>query len=351
MCRRMRIVTRASRKLPIQLLRGKIALVAGATRGAGRGIAIALGEAGATVYCTGRSSRRDQPKRLLEPGQSETIEETAEMVTAAGGHGIAVKVDHEVPSEVKKLVARIRRRYKGLDILVNDVWGGDALTEWSKPFWEVNLDNGLRMLKQAIHSHIITAHYAAPLMLGRQGGIIFEITDGDAFYYRGNLFYDLVKISAIRLAFAMARELQKRHIAAVALTPGFLRSERVLAHFKVTEANWKDVGKRSRDNEDKNSKDQNDAPGDFMVSESPRYIGRAVVALAADPQAMKKTGRVFSSWNLAREYGFTDVDGTQPHWGDYARKKYGKYKICDKEFYSYWTPGLIELIFPDWFGS
>ncbi|MGA8437081.1 MAG: SDR family oxidoreductase [Candidatus Sulfotelmatobacter sp.] len=343
-------MTPASRKFPIQRLRGKIALVAGATRGAGRGIAIALGEAGATVYCTGRSSRKDQAKRLLKPGQSETIEETADLVTAAGGHGIAVKVDHEVPSEVKKLAALIKRRHQGLDILVNDIWGGDALTEWSKPFWAVNLDNGLRMLKQATHSHIITAHYAAPLLLGRPGGIIFEITDGDAFYYRGNLFYDLVKISVIRLAFAMARELRKRNIASVALTPGFLRSERVLEHFKVTEANWKDVGKKSQ-NKDKNSKEQNDAPSDFMLSESPRYIGRAVVALATDPKAMNKTGRVFSSWNLAREYGFTDLDGAQPHWGNYARKKYGKYKICDKKFYSYWTPGLIELIFPEWFGN
>jgi NAD(P)-dependent dehydrogenase (short-subunit alcohol dehydrogenase family) len=330
-----------------KFLQSKIALVAGATRGAGRGIAIALGEAGATVYCTGRSSRKDLRKRPLKPGQRETIEETAELVTAAGGQGIAVKVDHEVPAEVKKLVARIKRQHKGLDILVNDVWGGDALTEWSKPFWTVNLENGLRMLKQAIHSHIITAHYAAPLMLSRKGGIIFEITDGDAFYYRGNLFYDLVKISVIRLAFAMARELRKREIASVALTPGFLRSERVLAHFKVTEANWKDVAKNK--SKDKNSKDQNNAPSDFMVSESPRYIGRALVALATDPNVMNKTGRVFSSWALAGEYGFTDLDGSQPHWGDYARKKYGKYKICDDQFYSYWTPGLIDLIFPDWF--
>ncbi len=339
-----------SKKSPSKSLRGKVALVAGATRGAGRGIAIALGEAGATVYCTGRSSRKDRPKRSLKPGQRETIEETADLVTAAGGHGIAVKVDHEVPAEVKKLVARIKRRHKGLDILVNDVWGGDALTEWSKPFWTVNLENGLRMLKQAVHSHIITAHYAAPLMLGRKHAIIFEITDGDAFYYRGSLFYDLVKISVIRLAFAMSRELYKRHIASVALTPGFLRSERVLEYYKVTEANWKDVGKRSK-NKDANSYEQNDAPSDFMISESPRYIGRAVVALATDPHVMKKTGRVFSSWALAREYGFTDLDGTQPHWGNYARKKYGKYKICDDKFYSYWVPGLIELVFPDWFGE
>ena len=324
-----------------RVLQGKIALVAGATRGAGRGIAIALGEAGATVYCTGRSSRG----RLATPGRPETIEETAELVTAAGGLGIAVRVDHTEPAEVKKLVARIKRRHKGLDILVNDVWGGDALTEWGKAFWTVNLENGLRMLKQAIHSHIITAHYAAPLMLGRRRGIIFEITDGDAFYYRGNLFYDLVKISVIRLAFAMSRELRKRDIAAVALTPGFLRSEAVLEHFGVSEANWKNAAKKKRGN----SENQNDAPSDFMVSESPRYIGRAVVALAADRQVSKKSGRVFSSWALAREYGFTDIDGTQPHWGNYARKKYGKYKICDERFYSYWVPGLVELIFPDWF--
>jgi NAD(P)-dependent dehydrogenase (short-subunit alcohol dehydrogenase family) len=330
-----------------KVLQGKIALVAGATRGAGRGIALALGEAGATVYCTGRSSRKRSRGRLPTPGRPETIEETAELVTAAGGRGIAVRVDHTEPAEVKKLVAAIKRRHKGLDILVNDVWGGDVLTEWGKTFWTVNLENGLRMLKQAIHSHIITAHYAVPLMLGRHKGIIFEITDGDAFYYRGNIFYDLVKISVIRLAFAMARELRKRDIVSVALTPGFLRSEAVLDHFEVSEANWKEAGRKKDSN--LNSKDQNDAPNDFMASESPRYIGRAVVALAADPKAKKKSGRVFSSWALAREYGFTDLDGTRPHWGNYARKKYGKYKICDEQFYSYWVPGLVELIFPDWF--
>ncbi len=354
-------------KSPKKTLQGKIALVAGATRGAGRGIAIALGEAGATVYCTGRSSRTQSRKHAATPGRPETIEETAELVTAAGGRGIAVRVDHTIPADVKKLVAQIKRRHKGLDILVNDVWGGDALTEFGKPFWQVNLENGLAMLKQAIHSHIITSHYAAPLMLGqsaegskgsrgRKGsggtrgkvrGIIFEITDGDAFYYRGNIFYDLVKISVIRLAFAMARELRKRDIASVALTPGFLRSERVLEHFKVSEANWKEAGQDKKHAQ--NSKDQNDSASDFMVSESPRYIGRAVVALASDPGVKNKSGRVFSSWALAREYNFTDVDGTRPDWGAHARKKYGKYKICDEEFYSYWVPGLIELIFPDWF--
>ena len=359
---------KAPKRVPKKVLKGKIALVAGATRGAGRGIAIALGEAGATVYCTGRSSRKRSRGRTRQrpstPGRPETIEETAELVTAAGGRGIPVRVDHTEPADVKKLVAGIKRRHQGLDILVNDVWGGDALTEFGKTFWTCNLDNGLRMMKQAIHSHIITSHYAVPLMLarekrgsargsGRSGGkgrgIIFEITDGDAFYYRGNIFYDLVKISVIRLAFAMARELRKRDVVSVALTPGFLRSEAVLEHFGVTEANWKEAAKKKDANV--NSQDQNDSPADFLVSESPRYIGRAVVALAADPKLKKKSGRVFSSWALAREYGFTDLDGTQPHWGNHARKKYGKYKICDERFYSYWVPGLVELIFPDWFSS
>jgi NAD(P)-dependent dehydrogenase (short-subunit alcohol dehydrogenase family) len=326
-----------------KVLKGKIALVAGATRGAGRGIAVALGEAGATVYCTGRSSRR----RPATPGRPETIEETAELVTAAGGRGIAVRVDHTEPEEVKKLVARIRRRHKRLDILVNDVWGGDALTEFGKTFWTVNLDKGLQMLKQAIHSHIITSHYAVPLMLGRGKGIIFEITDGDAFYYRGNIFYDLVKISVIRLAFAMAHELRKRDLVSVALTPGFLRSESVLDHFGVSEANWKEARKKAPQGRSKRV--VHDAAMDFMVSESPRYVGRAVVALAADTKVKEKSGRVFSSWALAREYGFTDLDGTQPDWGAYARKQYGKYKICDEKFYSYWVPGLVDLIFPDWF--
>src|SRR3984957_14170683 len=326
-----------------QTLKDKIALVAGATRGAGRGIAGALGEAGATVYCTGRSTR----KKGATPGRPETIEETAEMVTAAGGHGIAVRVDHTIPGEVKKLVAGIKRRHQGLDILVNDVWGGDRLTQFGKGFWSANLENGLQMLKQALHSHIITAHFAAPLMFGRPGAIIFEITDGDGFYYRGNIFYDLVKTSVMRLAFGMSKELRKKGVTALALTPGFLRSEAMLDHFKTTEATWREVGKRK--NAKANSPDQNDSPEDFMISESTRYIGRAVVALASDAHVQNKAGRVFSTWNLAKEYGFTDLDGTQPDWGTHALQKYGETKACDAQFYAYWESGLIDKMFPEWF--
>jgi NAD(P)-dependent dehydrogenase (short-subunit alcohol dehydrogenase family) len=328
--------------VPKQLLKGKIALVAGATRGAGRGISVALGEAGATVYCTGRSTRENP----INPKRPETIEETAEMVTAAGGRGIAVRVDHTEQREVQKLMAAIKRRHKGLDILVNDVWGGDALTEFGKRFYQTNLDNGLQMLKQAVHSHIITAYYAVPLMLERKGAIVFEITDGDAFYYRGNLFYDLVKTSVIRLAFAMGLELRKQDIVAIALTPGFLRSEVVLEHFGVTELNWKNAGGTPPG---RKKRVVHDARPDFMFSESPRYIGRAVVALASDAKVKEKSGCVFSTWGLSREYGFTDLDGTQPHWGDYAKKTYGEFKVCDKGFYDYWNTGLIEKIFPDWF--
>jgi NAD(P)-dependent dehydrogenase (short-subunit alcohol dehydrogenase family) len=341
--------TRVQKKIPQEppplgkALRGKIALVAGATRGAGRGIAVALGEAGATVYCTGRSTRQ----RKATPGRPETIEETAELVTAAGGRGIAVRVDHTIPAEVGRLVSQIKREHHGLDILVNDIWGGDALTQFGKGFWSANLENGLQMLNQAVDSHLITAHYAAPLMFGRPGAIIFEITDGDGFYYRGNIFYDLVKTSVIRLAFAMSKELRKKKITALALTPGFLRSEAMLDHFKTSEAHWREVGKRK--NPQANSADQNDAPEDFMISESPRYVGRAVVALASDPEVAKKSGRVFSTWGLSREYGFTDLDGTQPHWGDHAAKKYGEHKICDDIFYSYWEFGLVDKMFPEWF--
>jgi NAD(P)-dependent dehydrogenase (short-subunit alcohol dehydrogenase family) len=310
-------------------LEGKIAVVAGATRGAGRGIACMLGEAGATVYCTGRSVRGKPAGK-----RPETIDETAEMVTARGGKGIAVQVDHTVEDQVKALFDRVQSEQKRLDILVNDVWGGDELTEFGTPFWKLNLDQGFTMLRQAVHSHIITSRYAAPLMIDRGEGLIVEITDGDSFTYRGNLFYDLVKTSVIRLAFAMSRELRSRKVTSLAVTPGFLRSEAMLDHFGVTESNWKEGTK----------KDPN-----FIASETPFYVGRAVAALAADPNVFAKSGRVLSSWDLSVEYGFRDIDGTQPHWNNHFEKTYGhKIKTCDEGFYAYCLGGPVELLYPDW---
>jgi NAD(P)-dependent dehydrogenase (short-subunit alcohol dehydrogenase family) len=311
-------------------LKGRVALVAGATRGAGRGIACALGEAGATVYCTGRSVRGGPASGERRP---ETIEETAELVSARGGKGVAVQTDHTVEDQVGALFERVKAEQKRLDVLVNDVWGGDELTEFGKPFWQVSLPKGRLMLERAIYSHIVTSHFAGPLLIQAGKGLIVEITDGDNFAYRGNVFYDLVKTSVIRLAFAWARELRKRGITCVALTPGFLRSEAMLEHFGVTPQNWRDGAK----------KDPN-----FIASETPLYVGRAVAALAADPQVFQKTGRVFSSWGLTREYGFPDADGRQPDWGKHFEEKYGAYKTCDEAFYEYWRGGPIDMLWPDW---
>ena len=279
-------------------LKGCICLVAGATRGAGRGIACMLGEAGATVFCTGRSVH-GKPATGNRP---ETIEETAEMVDHLGGVGIAVQVDHTVEEQVAALIGRIKGEQGRLDLLVNDVWGGDELSEWGKPFWEQSLQNGLLMQRRAVLSHIITSYHAAPLMVPAGHGLIVEITDGDTSGYRGNLFYDLAKSSAIRLALAMAEDLRPHNVAAVALTPGFLRSEAMLDHFGVTEANWRDGAKQDPH---------------FIASETPYYIGRAVAALAADPTIMQKSGSALSSWKMAEEYGFTDIDGSRPNWGLY----------------------------------
>jgi NAD(P)-dependent dehydrogenase (short-subunit alcohol dehydrogenase family) len=290
-------------------LEGRIAVVAGATRGAGRGIAVTLGEAGATVYCTGRSTRAGQarPAPLTGvdfelAGRPETIDETAEMVTGRGGHGIAVRVDHNVPQEVEALFRRVRSEQRRLDILINDIWGGDELSQWGMPFWELDLRKGLLMQERAVHSHIITSRYGAPLLLETGAGLVVEVTDGDSMAYRGNLFYDLAKISAIRLAYAMAEELRPHGITAVALTPGFLRSEAMLDHFGVTEDNWQEGARQDPH---------------FIASETPFYIGRAVASLAADPNILAKSGKALSTWALSEEYGFTDVDGRQPHWGRY----------------------------------
>jgi NAD(P)-dependent dehydrogenase (short-subunit alcohol dehydrogenase family) len=281
----------------VKPLENKIAVVAGATRGAGRGIARMLGEAGATVYCTGRSVR-GQP---ATPGRPETIEETAEMVTAAGGRGIPVRVDHTVVDQVDALFGRVRREQGRLDILVNDIWGGDSLIEWATPFWQLSIEKGFRMLQQAVQTHIITSRHGVPLMIERGTGLIVEVTDGDHLGYRVNLFYDLAKISAIRLAYGMAVDLRDHPgITALAVTPGYLRSEQMLDNFGVTEANWQDAVKKRRL---------------FSESETPAYVGRAVAALAADPNVHEKAGQVLASWTLMREYGFRDEDGRQPDWG------------------------------------
>ena len=277
-------------------LEGKVALVAGATRGAGRGTAVALGEAGATVYCTGRSTR----ERRSEYDRPETIEETAEEVAATGGAGIAVAVDHLERDQVAALVGRIDAEHGRLDVLVNDIWGGERLFEWDTPLWEHDLDNGLRMLRLALDTHLITSHFALPLLIRRPGGLVVEMTDGTADYnaatYRNSAFYDLVKTATIRLAFAQGHELAGHGCTAVALTPGWLRSEMMLEAMGVSEANWR---------EGRN-------PHFAAISESPRFVGRAVAALAADPELGRRNGGSFSSGGLAREYGFTDVDGSQP---------------------------------------
>ncbi|MFW5436822.1 SDR family oxidoreductase [Paenibacillus apiarius] len=284
-------------------LRNQVAVVAGATRGAGRGIAAMLGEAGATVYCTGRSARG----QLSGMGRSETIEDTAELVTANGGKGIPVRVDHTVEKDVKALFERIKEEQNGqLDILVNDVWGGDPLTEWGKGFWEHSLANGLLMQQQAVHSHMMTSYYGAPLMVARRHGLIIEITDGMDYRYRGNVYYSLAKVSAIHLAAAMAEDLRPHGVAAVAVTPGFLRSEAMLDQFGVSEQNWREAGRQDPH---------------FLMSETPTYIGKAIVALAADPERMDKSGKSYSTWGLSDEYGFTDADGSRPHWGKYAAEQ------------------------------
>lgn len=282
-------------------LTGKVALVAGATRGAGRGIALELGALGAHVYVTGRTTRQ----QASDMKRSETIEDTAEMIEARGGTATAVQTDHSDPGQVKRLAERIQNEQGGLDILVNDIWGGDDLTNWEHKLWEHSLEDGLLIQRRAVHTHLITSHYLLPLMLERPGGLVLEITDGVDDRFRGNVYYSLAKVSVIHLAKAMAEELRPYRIAAIALTPGFLRSEAMLELFGVTEENWRDGAK---------------VEPHFIASETPAFVGQAAAQLAADPEVMTFTGQALSSWGLSDRYGFTDADGGRPHWGRYAEE-------------------------------
>ncbi len=283
-------------------LRGRVAVVAGATRGAGRGIATALGEAGATVYCTGRSSRVTPLRSDYD--RPETIEETAELVTSLGGEGIAVAVDHLDPAQVEAFATQVRDEQGRLDVLVNDIWGAELLkggpAQWDTPIWELDLEDGLRILRLAVDTHVITSRHLLPLLVERPGGLVVEVTDGTTDYnadeYRISVYYDLAKVSVNRLAFSQGHELARVDGTAVAITPGFLRSEMMLEAFGVREENWREFT----------------GPPDFAVSESPRYVGRAVAALAADPERARWNQRSLTSGELAEAYGFTDVDGTQP---------------------------------------
>lgn len=294
-------------------LRGRVAVVAGATRGAGRGIAAALGEAGATVVCTGRSSRTGGLRSDYD--RPETIEETAELVTSLGGVGIAVAVDHLDPVQVERLARRIGDDHGHIDVLVNDIWGAEVLKggpdEWDMPIWEHDLERGLRILRLAVDTHLVTSHHLLPLLIDRPGGLVVEVTDGTTDYnatrYRISVYYDLAKVAVNRLAFSQGHELAAHGATAVALTPGWLRSEIMLDLFGATEANWRDALDPSRAADGRPG-----APPDFALSESPRYVGRAVVAVASDPDRSRWNQASVTSGRLAAEYGFTDVDGSRP---------------------------------------
>ena len=282
-------------------LQGKIAVVAGATRGAGRGIAVELGAAGATVYCTGRSVRG----QASPSGRPETIDGTAERVMAAGGIGIPVQVDHLVEEQVRALFARVAQEQEGrLDILVNDIWGGEDMSRWGKPSWETDAPQGLAVLVNAVHTHLLTSRWGVPLMVARGAGLIIEVGDGTTYDYRGSLFYSLAKVCVIHTAQAMAADLRERGlsgITALALTPGYLRSEWMLDHWGMTEEEYQ-AGVKTDGFK-------------YGGTESPHYIGRAVAALASDPNVAVKAGQALFTGLLVDEYGFTDLDGTQPRFG------------------------------------
>jgi len=298
---RTRKTPRRPRETDSRPLAGRVAVVAGATRGAGRGIARGLGEAGATVYCTGRSVR-GAPSPY---GRPETIGDTADLASAAGGTGLAVRVDHQNEAEVRTLFERVEREQGRLDVLVNAIAGEDRrMGGWTK-FWETDLENAVPVLQNALLSHVITAKHAAPLLIRGRRGLIVEVTEFDLLFSGGNILAQLVKFAIKGLAVMMAEELRKHRVAAIAVTPGYLRSETMLEHFRVTEENWREGGK----------KDPN-----FLGSESPLFLGRGVAALAADRSVLERTGDLCGSWELAREYGFTDADGRTPDLGEHMAR-------------------------------
>ena len=294
-------------------LRGRVALVAGATRGAGRGIAAALGEAGATVICTGRSSSTGTAAIQSDYARTETIEQTAGLVNDLGGVGIAIQVDHLDSAQVARLAQRVRDEHGHLDVLVNDIWGGETLkgppSEWNIPIWQHDLDKGLRILRLAVETHLVTSHHLLPLLINRPGGLLIEVTDGttafNADHYRISVYYDLAKTAVNRLAYSQGHELEPHGATVVALTPGWLRSEMMLDNFGVTEANWRDALHGTVEGYPA-------APAGFAHSESPRYLGRAIAALATDPARARWNQHSLTSAELARAYGFTDIDGSRP---------------------------------------
>jgi NAD(P)-dependent dehydrogenase (short-subunit alcohol dehydrogenase family) len=293
-------------------LHGHVAVVAGATRGAGRGIAAGLGEAGATVICTGRSSVHGNSTSDYD--RPETIEETAAIVTGLGGTGVAVQVDHLDPDQVRALADRIHSEYGHITVLVNDIWGAEVLkggpTQWNTPIWQHHLGAGLRIVRLGLETHLITSHYLLPLLVAQPGGLLVEVTDGtteyNAHHYRISVFYDLVKSAVNRLAYSQGHELAPHDATAVAITPGWLRSEMMLDNYGVSEDNWREALNPKR------CDGYPSAPPNFAQSESPRYIGRGVAALAADPNRAWWNQRSVTSAGLARAYGFTDIDGSQP---------------------------------------
>ncbi len=312
------------------MLKEKIALVTGATRGTGRGIACMLGEAGATVYCTGRTSKNHKSP-MQRP---ETIEETAAMVEKWGGIGIPLQVDHSRENEVVELMDKIKSAHGKLDILVNDIWGGDMHVEWGKPFWELDIEKGRAMIDTAIYTHLTTSKLAFPLMEKSDRGVIFEITDGDHYGYRGNLFYDMAKTNLIRIAYAMAWELRNKNIKTIAITPGFLRSEAMLEHFGVKEENWKDGIE----------KDPN-----FIASETPFFVGRCIARLCAEKDLERFNGKATSSWSIANTFDIKDINGTKPDWGKHFEQTYNvPFPKCDEAFYKTWDSAYLETVMSDW---